>query len=256
MTVIDAKDLNDRFALLQENLGELNRLPAGQRNISFSFDMVSLIGPAPIGMEQVSENYDAENMQQIFRIYDDVQVVGVVADLWGFDRPGLYADGVGQQSKAISFNVKILGNFTKLDDELGYPSIYKSTEFNLVKDIKMSFGDGMAYRENPVIPAPLTVLRMTRDYRSNQEYNRSALGGATPSDEIERMPSRLLYYPLDEEEVSTFLHGGAEYIITIGVDGPEGKPAEDLQVPAVPAYHMLTSLQLTLVCRCFRRRFE
>ena len=73
MTVIDAKDLNDRFALLQENLGELNRLPAGQRNISFSFDMVSLIGPVPSGMEQISENYDAENMQQIFRIYDDVQ---------------------------------------------------------------------------------------------------------------------------------------------------------------------------------------
>lgn len=245
MSVIESKDLNTRFQNPIDGLSTQARVPSGTKNIVFNFDMLPLIS----GSSFTSSGVDDTNYTKIFRIYDDMQVIGVMADVFGYDRPQLTSNNVpfpggAVVSNAVSFRLKILGNYTKLDDELGYPAIYKSTEFNLVNDFLVTFGDGASF--TPHATQAIDLWDFGPNYLSNEEYVGSDLAPR-------RMPSRQIFYPLSEDGGTQILQGGSEYILTLDPNGDNGKIAEDSNQN--PAYHMTTSIQLTLVCRCFRREF-
>ena len=254
MSIIKSATLNEYFDdTLLDGLSKQNRVPSGTRNIVFSFDMVSLVSDSSSSYD-ISQ--DSENLEQIFRIYDDTQVVGVMVDMWGLDRPGLMANdlpqgGGGVSSAAISFGVKILGNYTNLDDEKGYPAVYKSTEFNLVNDFNVTWEDQYA-NGVPVSVSPIDNWNMSKNFLS---------GDTVPGRDLSNMfvierdvPKRQIFYPVGDENGTQILHGGAEYIITLGNVGDSGVVTKDQN--DVPALHMTTSIQLTLICRCFRRRFS
>jgi hypothetical protein len=247
MAIIESQDLNDRFQKPIDGLSTQNKVPSGTKNIIFNFDMVPLTAGS-----LYDQNMDSENFTKVFRIYDDVQVIGIMADVLGYGRPQLSASndpwpplaGVPLVSKAVSFRVKILGNFTGLDDELGYPSIYKSTEFNLVNDFLVSFGDDASF--TPHATQAIDLWEFGPNYLSNEEYIGSDLAP-------KRMPSRQIFYPLNPEGGTQILQGGSEYVLTLDPNGNNGKISQDDQ--QMPAYHLTTSVQISLVCRCFRRRF-
>lgn len=250
MTIIQSEYLNDGFQSIISGLSTQNKTPSGTKNLVFSFDLVPLIAGGPY-----QTNIDDENFSQIFRIYDDMQVIGIMTDIWGLDRPQMSSNdtpfptggvptGV-EISEALSFRLKILGNYTKLDDEKGYPAIYKSTEFNLVNDFLISFGDGESF--TPHASQNIGVWDFGPNYMSNEAYVGTDLSP-------KRMPPRQMFFPLKEDAGTQMLHGGAEYIITLDPFGDNGKIAVDGNDQ--PAYHMTTSIQVTLVCRCFRRRFS
>lgn len=255
MTLIKSDTLNRDFSeTLLDGLSKQNRVPSGTRNILFNFDMVNLVQNS--GTYEYEENQDSENLEQIFRVYDDTQVIGVMVDVWGLDRPSLRANnlpqgGGGVSSAAISFGVKILGNYTNLDDERGYPAVYKSTEFNLVNDFNVTWEDQYA-NGIPVGSVAIDGWSMSKNFLSGDMVHGRDLSNSFV---VERnVPSRQIFYPVNPSGATQMLHGGAEYIITLGNIGDSGSITEDQN--GVPALHMTTSIQLTLICRCFRRRFS
>jgi len=256
MTKISSLDLNTKFNKKMTELVDANKSSSGYKSLSFNFDMITLGATAGatglIGtVTDMSTRYDAENLEQIFRIYDDVQIVGVVADLWGLDRSGVMANELpasnilAKQSNAICFSLKILGNYTKIDDELGYPAIYKSTEFNLVNDITLEFKDADGFTDR--LPGLLPAFVFASSYKSNENY-------LDADDAPRTVPSRQLFFPIEDTAESTMLHGGAEYIISLSPKDLEDNAVEDAE--SIPAIHLITSLQLTLICQVSRRRFS
>jgi len=177
MTIIKSKEVNDFFEDVQQDFSLVNKRPTNERNIIFNFDCVQLIqdGFYEEDFTFSGVNYspvqEQENLEQIFRIYDDVQVIGIMVDAWGVGRAGLSGVDIattagppGEPSRALSFNVKILGNYTNLDDEKGYPAIYKSTEFNLVNDFDVVFSD------NDAVLGTSPVLFLGDNFTANSEY--------------------------------------------------------------------------------------
>jgi len=71
------------------------------------------------------------------------------------------------------------------------------------------------------------------------------------------MPPRQTFFPISDEGGTQMLHGGAEYIISLSGLNEKGVPQEGQDVAGQTslAFHLTTSIQLTLVCRTFRRRF-
>ena len=282
-TQIKAAELNEEFGEftddgfpnfgsdsgLIQNLRMINQSDSEYKNLSFNFDMISLInGPQPLfnGDSVLFESgHSNQNYQQIFRVYDDVQIVGYLVDVWGLARTGMSSNGnmydtnltgmlpgtltpLPDESSAVSFKVSVLGNYTNLDAELGYPAIYKSSEFNLVDDLVCTFSDaaGLAPFNNA------KPNQLGENYLTNGEYEK---GFATPGTQVEKKrPPRQVFYPVDEDKRGAFLHGGAEYIISITPFNEDD--AVTLDASKTPAYHMLTALQVMLVCRCSRRRYS
>ena len=260
---------DDGFPIPTGDTGLLAQLRANNQSdvehktLSFNFDMICLNnGPRPTAhgsnLLAWSPGHPAQNYEQIFRVYDDMQVVGYLFDVWGLNRAGMAANfgntqgavpagnDAGRQTSAVSFSVKLLGNYTELDEELGYPSIFKSTEFNLLDDLNVSFTDTVGRRETAT--SMLNVFWLSENYPSNGVYTN------LNRDDVTR-PSRLFYYPVEEDKNAAFLLGGAEYIISISPQNEEGNVPQDPIGTPVYAYNMLTSLQVSIICRCARRRY-
>jgi len=236
-----------------EDLRRLNQSHVECKTLSFNFDMLSLSnGPKPPGattLIALHAGHPDINYQQVFRVYDDVQVMGYVADLWGVNRAGNQGNFervtlAGQQSAAVSFNVKLLGNYTALDDELGYPSVFKSTEFNLLDDIQISFEDRIGRMDTAL--AALSAKDLSQNIIDQGWYS-------DENRDIVQKEIRSVCYPVRQEENPVHLLGGAEYIIEVGPATSNGSVSVDLNNN--PAYHMVTALQITMICRCTRRRW-
>ena len=230
------------------------------KTLSFNYDMVCLSN-GPDAQDRVGFTQDpghvAENYQQIFRVYDDVQVMGYIIDGWGINRPGMQSNFgnaigavpgflAGRQSNAVSFKVTLLGNYTLLDEELGYPSTFKSTEFNLLDDLIVNWENATARLESAT--TAISAYNLAENYVDNGEYvdinkHVNIQGG-----------SRRSYYPVTDPANAAHLLGGAEYILNVSPLDENDKVVKDAL--NIPSYHMITSLQVTLVCRCSKRRYS
>ena len=268
---IISKELNEGFGefdndglpdKLNTDEGLLNGLRASNmshvehKNLSFNFDMVLLQDNRGATAFERDFGYPEINHQQIFRVYDDVKVVGYIVDIWGTNRSGFYSNfgngnGIfnsvptGKQSRGVSFRVKLLGNYTTLDQELGYPSIYKSTEFNLLNDLIISWDDRAGR-----MPTADTLARAK--YLSDNNIDNGWYVDANK--DLKQEAWRQIFYPIDDSADAAHLLGGAEYILEVSQLNDDGSIA--VGASFTPSVHPVTSLQVTLVCECNKRRYS
>lgn len=257
---IKSKELNDSFGnfktkgLAQDEAGETddgllgslrfnNQSNANHSNIVLNWNYIYF-------MSDGAETYDTERNDLHYRAPDDLQILAVIPDLWGVDRIGYNAQtaGISGPSSRLLIHLTVKGNFTKLDEESGLPVIYKSSEFNLVTDIEMVLDledsailnrTNASVTINPVKTLGPNVL--------------SGRGTDPSSTQIVNGFPRKLYYPFDENEPLFTLIRGAPYIFTISFTDLSGQTLIDASTRL--ANHPITSVQMSLVTRSFRRRY-
>ena len=235
---IISSDINVGFTEYEDALSWINSLDGQMRNLSFSFDGISTT-------PETLSSVEPESLTELFRASDDIQIMGFMVDYMGVDcmginiNPGAASPPVN--SPAIDLKITLKGNFTKLDEEEGYPVIYKSIEFNLISDIDYSFKEENAvgvFSDADVLENPLkrSGLYLTSDSVNPDDVT-------TPSRTFIGAPARGLFYPVDKNKEMSSLLRGAQYILTVE---PTGSNDE---------YHDITALQLTIVCKHFKRRY-
>lgn len=247
--LIESQDLNRAFSETNQFYRTANLADNGYINLRFSFQGVVLTE----GTQNLQTDTDA--YQKFFRAPDDLEVMAAVVDFWGVNRMGYNTNTNADPDTALgtNFNIKVLGNFTNLDEEEGYPQTYKSTEFNLVKDIEVDFDEQKCL--NTVSTSSgggvIRPLSSKPDYIFCQANNQN-----TPS---VKGPRKICYFPVDKSQPLVTLLRGAQYIIEVShkfKDKDGLGYIGGLTGTRISAVQDVTCADLVLVCRTTRRRYS
>ena len=236
---IVSSDVNKAFSQAEYGMRWLNVYDKSYVNQTISFQMLGL----------GSVYTDPEAYTEFWRAPDDVDVIGVIVDLWGVDQMGInsvkgdasagaYVPG---NATSLNFKLEVRGNFRVLDEQEGYPQIYKSTEFFLVKDIDISFDD-----DDIVVPELNTS--------SVSPNALTAFGSQVWSGD--NGPIRKVFFPLDKDEVLLSFLRGAQYIFTLSASSPIVPETPGNTAVEVEEVHDITMLCASFVCRHTTRRYS
>jgi hypothetical protein len=249
---IESQDLNRAFGKANKFYRLANLADSGYFNIRMSFQGIVLD-------ESDNRQTDIDAYQKFFRAPDDIDIVAAIVDLWGVNRMGYNTNNNIQpdSSSGTNFSIKVLGNFTAIDEETGYPQTYKSSEFNIVSDIDVHF-DSRDCLHAVSAGTPLTPVLPLSSYpsyllsQSGLQYPgiiQKSLGGA----------DRDMYYPIEETRPLVSLLRGAQYIFDISHTNKDSTGAPytgSLTGNQMDSAQDVTSADIVLVCRTTRRRYS
>ena len=198
-----------------------------------------------IGLNSLYTEDDAYT--EYWRAPDNLDVMAIVVDLFGVDQMGINSlQGAASSATAINargldFKLEVRGNYRALDEEEGYPQIYKSSEFNMVTDIDMSFDKST----EDIIPLLTTTATSTNPL---SQFGHPVWSGDTGLD-------RRIFFPVNQNEILLSFLRGSQYIFTLS--------AKDLVVPIkvgstteVRVVHDVTAINMSFVCRNTTRRYS
>ena len=236
---IVSSNLNRNFATAEHRAQYINIYDKSYVNQVISFQ----------GLGLNSLYTDPEAYTQYWRCPDDMDVIGICVDVFGVDQMGIFSrqgsgafpPPVGSCPNALSanFKIEVRGNFTALDEEEGYPQIYKSSEFNMVTDIDLDYDSN----GEPVLPQ--------LNYTSTSP-NPLAMWGVDLLQGDNGLHKRL-FYPVDENEILLSFLRGAQYIFTLSA---KDQVANTVSGQTARECHDVSAVNATFICRSTTRRYS
>ena len=190
---------------------------------------------------------DAEAYSEYWRAPDNLDVMAIVVDLFGVDqmginsRQGAASSPTARNARGINFKLEVRGNFRALDEQEGYPQIYKSSEFNMVSDIDMSFNENT----EDILP-----LLATTGVSSNPLvfFGSTVLSG-------DNGMRRKIFFPVNQEEILLSFLRGSQYIFTLS-SSDDKVPIGVGSSTEVRVCHDVSAINMAFVCRNTTRRYS